>query len=579
MLTVVNRRVILLALPLVLAALAGARAEQWEYYMDGDPRLTPLSGGQVFPSGVIEIWQQAAKRQDDELRRLLGESIVRAEPMGLQGLEKLLPDLEVAFRQSASPAAKLNLAAALIVLEDREMAEELAAAADRSVELSAVIEPAMARWGVASRSPVWRARAVDRGQSIRGRLIAIRAAGQVGDAEAGPVLVQLALAADEPMPIRLEAAAAASHCLESDPVEEADQLLQDDSQLSWLLAARLLRQARQDQSLPLLRRLAVHPNASVAPLACERLAEQWPMELVALAPETAAHPSPRVRLTTIGTIAEHASQQAVPLLGSLLPDPHPEVRFEAAAELIKLAEQQRPAVLEQVDAVVAGPQWQGHAQAMRVAEALKYEGAIPAAFDLLQRPTIESRNAAAFFLGRVALPEDASQLWQHLTQLLELRQSGIQWALADEEVMQLLQGVGRLRYEPADEKLREVLSKGSPYPIAIRSAAAWALGKIHEDMYDQPLAQLMIERYKDIENPIGSEADEVRMMCAIGLGRMKAKPQLDELMAQGMSNTSKMGLSTAWAYEQITGEDADLPPPRATVIESGFFLFPPPRLK
>lgn len=573
----------LTALALLVLLAPSALAEQWTYLMDEDPRLTPQRGKMLFPKEAVEIWRQAAQRQEEEMRRLLGESIARAQRSGLVDLSSLAPDLRTAFRQSRG-ATRVNLASALIALNDLEMASELAAAADKDVNLAAIVEPALATWDIQSRRPEWRRIVSQGGESLRRRLLAVRACGQVRDSQALASLAELVLDGHQMTGLRIAAAEAAGLCsadADADPLPLAQQLVQQDSHLAWMLAARLLRHARQDASLPLLKRIATHHSLAVAPLGCERLGENWPQTLVELADTTAGHASPLVRIRTLRTMAEHGGPRAPALLGGLLGDAHPQVRMTAADELIRVAgEELRPSVLEQVDAALAGDRWQAHAQGLRVAEVLNHTDAIPAAFKLLNKPSIESRNAAAFFLGRRALPEHLPEIWTHVQQLLASRQTGLSFVPADEELMQLLQGIGRLRALEADAKLQQILQKNSPYPFIMRAAAGWALGKLHADDNQRPLAEFLMERVNDVVDPFNSEADVVRKMCMISLGRMKAVPQLPELRKHDVGVTSMTDLANAWAQEQITGKPVETPGrPTDLIIDSGYFLLPVPSFK
>ena len=171
----------------------------------------------------------------------------------------------------------------------------------------------------------------------------------------------------------------------------------------------------------MLKRLAVHPSAGVAPWACDRLSEQWPLALVELADETSAHESSRARITTIRTMSQHAGDLAPPFLARLIGDVHPHVRAAAGDEMIRLGEGPlRESVLRQLDRVLAEDRWQAHAQGMRVAAALKYTEAWPAAMQLMEFQHMQSRQAAAYFLGRHLPAVEMPKLWVRFEVLLEL---------------------------------------------------------------------------------------------------------------------------------------------------------------
>jgi hypothetical protein len=81
----------------------------------------------------------------------------------------------------------------------------------------------------------------------------------------------------------------------------------------------------------------------------------------------------------------------------------------------------------------------------------------------------------------------------------------------------------------------------------------------------------MVQRLNDTggQNP---ETEEVRWMCAIALGRMKAESALSDLREHAISQ-DYVGRACHWAIERMTGE---VPPPPENVVGKidGWFMAP-----
>jgi hypothetical protein len=135
---------------------------------------------------------------------------------------------------------------------------------------------------------------------------------------------------------------------------------------------------------------------------------------------------------------------------------------------------------------------------------------------------------------------------------------------------QLFQLFGEIRLADADSLLRKFVPKEMTF-VDSRTAACWALGKIHEGNTVPELATQFTERLSDISSMM-PEAESVRCMCAVGIGRMKAQSELSALRQFG-GEAGLAGLACRWSIHYLTGEEQpELKPGILPVL--GWFLQP-----
>ena len=149
----------------------------------------------------------------------------------------------------------------------------------------------------------------------------------------------------------------------------------------------------------------------------------------------------------------------------------------------------------------------------------------------------------------------------------------------DRQLSHLAQLLGESRYAPAESVLRSLIPPRNP-PLApvplfeTRAAACWSLGLLHEGNAVPELTLALAGRIEAIET-IPPEDDRVRWMCAVSLGRMKAKeglPSLRKFNGDGKYSFKGINNACAWAIEQITGEKVIIPETLA-VPQSHWFLY------
>jgi hypothetical protein len=206
---------------------------------------------------------------------------------------------------------------------------------------------------------------------------------------------------------------------------------------------------------------------------------------------------------------------------------------------------------------------------------LDHKLAAPRLVELLRFERPEVFVAAAWGLRKLAVPETLPDQLREIERRWQLSQepkADDPREMIDRQVAQLAQSLGRARYGPAAPMLAQFVPKEWNIGPKSRAAAIWALGLIHQKAPPARLVQELIGRLTD-ESVMMAEDLDVRRMCAVALGRMKAAEAKDSLTKYYPRKLSTEALPNAcgWALEQITG--AKLPTAgTAELIQRGWFL-------
>jgi HEAT repeat protein len=267
-------------------------------------------------------------------------------------------------------------------------------------------------------------------------------------------------------------------------------------------------------------------------------------------------------------------------LAEVLDDPHPQVRVQARRHLLELSRGKTwlEAVIAEGSRMLEGSQWRALEQAAILLVQIDHKPAAQRLVRLLGFARPEVSITAAWGLRKLAVAETLAAVAAYaevgLKEIIQLSQESISERMTtlDHQLSQLNQFLGLAKHRPADALLRRFIPKGQPVPEA-RAAAIWALGLIHEGKLDRELATALETRLNDI-TALPPEAEQVRWMSALTLGRLGAKQALDSLHGNHLRFAgSPVGNACAWAIEQISGEK--IPMPRERIVQdTGWFLVP-----
>jgi HEAT repeat protein len=498
------------------------------------------------------------------------------------------------------PAVRLAAARTLIELDARETAPQLLRQAQSGGDgLRELVEPALARWNYEPARAVWLER-IARPERDRGSLLlAIRGLATVREEKAIAGLRDLVITPTTPAPARLAAARALAVVRTAGFEADARRLLTESDPVAHLAAAALLRHHAGDEAVGLLQALARNAEPTVVATALTRLLEIDPKLVISERDQLLANQDAEVRSLVVRAMIRQPSEEHLRLLGDRLDDLHPQVRTLARQGLRELAA--RPEFTDSINQqgmrLLAAPGWRGQEQAAILLAQLGYKPAAGRLVELLSSGRAEVFVAAAWGLRQLAVADTlpAAHKFVQSPHWGVPMPGGPRGApmvpanAADEQLSQLAQFLGQERYKPADAALRRLIPRepglltSRALPLAgpeARSAAIWALGRIHEGTPVPELVPALEGRLNDVNNPLGDEAPHVRRMSAVALGRMKASGALDTLQSHwsGKLTLDLVNNACGWAIAQIKGEV--LPPPGTVEIRArDGFLSPlePPR--
>jgi HEAT repeat protein len=577
------------ALALLLSAACCVRAAETtldpaiDWAEPHDPQIALAKTVLGWPDTLPALWRQALQHKEADVQRDAADSITRAQQLGMPvppGLAKELADAlaRVLDQPEQQAVARTAAARALVHLDARQTAELLAGHAARGpIDLTQIVEPALARWDYKPQRTVWLERL---SQGSRPTLLQLAAQGLavVGEERAIADLTRLAQGGREGATTRLSAARALAAIQRSGLEELSSRLAKKTGSTSLvdrLVAAHLLAQHSGDQALALLEQLADDDEPAVAAQAMQRLLEIAPPRLIARAEKSLAHRDARVRYITLQALATHPSPESIAQIAPRLDDPVVENRALARRTLLTMAADERlhAAVVEQTTAVLHQDAWRGDEQAILILTTLEQRQVGPRLLELLDHPRPEAFVTAAWGLRKLAVPDLIEPMFAATKKISD----GIlaDGAVPSDHAVQLAQlheAMGEMRYMPAEAHLRTYVRKGLPEPS--RTAAIWSLGLLLDSRPDPQLAKQLEERLADISS-LPPEMGPVRGMCAITLGRMKSEASLPALRKWYTTHghNDYVGRCCGWSIERMTGEK--LPDPDPFPIKQGnWFLVP-----
>jgi HEAT repeat protein len=550
-------------------------------YQSPDLPLPPVV--KTFPKELTGLWLQAIDRPEADFRCQAALTIAAARELGMTGLDATVPALSRELgRADQHPSVRLAAAHALIALDAKEAAPALfKAASTGDNDLREIIEPALARWDYPPAREDWLRRLGEPPPHRRGTVLAIEALAVMKEAKAAPRLRELALAAGEPPAVRLAAARALGVLCPTGGEADADSLAADTTpagMVARLAAASVLRHHSGDGAVRRLQALARDSEPAVAAVALARLVEIDPGLVVPLLTPVLASPDANVRAFGVEVLFRKPTDAHVRLLGDRLNDPHPAVRVTARQHLRELAGKSdwKPGAIREGERLLAGDDWRGREQAAVLLGQLEHKAVATRLAELLADRRPEVAVAAAWGLRKLSVPATLAPALDYFKRYARpggAEARGVTYGTLDRQLCQLAQLFGAQRYAPAEPAMRPLIPKAFDAPET-RAAACWVLGLLHEGKPDPGLVTAMTARLSATIGP-DLEVPPVRRMCAVAMGRMKAKDALPTLRKFYMGQPTLDVVSNAcgWAIERLTGER--VPPPEPVAIpQRAWFLTP-----
>lgn len=544
--------------------------------MHEDPKLTLPVPEVFFFDNMRPIWYAALSDEDPELRRLAADTIALAHSKGMQNLEDSDGRLLALFqREDCDRLTRRAAASALVALNAERAADAFLAQVETAdIDLTQIIEPALARWNSEPMRKRWLERVQDPSTANMRLKLALECLAIIGETEALDALLERALDPNEAATIRLAAGRAAAAIDHSELADRAKTLADGTRIIDRLVAATLVTQHQDAAAVDLLRKLAGDDAAPVAGLALRTLLTIDPAHVYEFADSAAQHDDVNIRQTGAAALEHRADQESVKLLARLLNDVNRNLRRRVAEQLVGLAamDELKDVVIEETVKVVQGDDWRGHEQALYVLGMLDHEPAAMRMVGLLRHRRPEVGIAAAVALRRVSVSEALPGMLAYATEfagpLLEGEgpHGGIDWQLSE-----LCQSFGLQRYAAAEPLMRKFIPK-TDAAVQTRSGAIWALGWIHKDKAPPDLTAQLVERLRDVYSPM-PEFGPIRRSCAVSLGRMRSESALKDLKEFSDFDSEYATLACIWAVHYMTGE-VIAPPGGGSYGMSNWFLVP-----
>jgi len=549
------------------------------------PLIEVTPKNRVFPPRAKELWLEALARPEADLKRQAAEAFAKAHLAGMQGLSEAVPLLEATLQATdAHPNAALAAARTLIALDARDAAPTLFGHVESDgLTMTLVVEPALFEWSHAPLHDVWRKR-LSAAETPRELLvIAIRGLRALNDTSSVNRLTELAIDPKRSTRVRIEAARALGHVSEQGLAETAATLIAKTSSGSLtdrIIAAEMLGSHWGEAAQQVLSTLAADKEPVVAAIALGTLRKIDAELALPFAEQALSHSDAKLRQQAARVYAKVPNPDRVRVLSTLLDDRSPRVRTYARDALFELAafEEYGTLVRELAMQILSANQGRAQEQASLLLGELDHKPAAMSLVPLLEHKRLETAIAAAWAVKKLAVQEALPGMLraaEHQTAKLRGTPSMPGRRQLDQEMSQLCQAFGAMKYEPADEFLRKYVPRGKLFRTESRATAIWALGLLHVDDPEPELVEALIARLKDVESTVPEEP-RVRRMSAISLGRMKATSavrQLERFYGEGVHTLRDVGYTCAWALRRITGED--VPNPRTPdEVQRGWFLEP-----
>jgi len=546
------------------------------------------AANRVLPDRLVEMMRQALNRPD---------ALTRIEAMNDIGRHEMRVMVEEVIAQLTDERALVRTAAVdtLNALDARQATDRLmefitlapeAFPGPLHAEQIQVADAMLGRWGADAAAGTWARRLGRSDLSVVLRVSAARALGQVKTDDPGAVqsLRQVAAAPEGHPALRLAAAEALGRAVSDGLVGFAEQRRAAGGPLGAMLAVRLIASDDGDAAVALLKRLAAEANPAVRAVALEHLRRIDPSLVWPFARQLLDSADPKVRLSVVRSLAKRRELDTVELLIPMLNDVHPEVRDAGRVSLEELAKTEslfgpiRDAVRAEVDRVVketderTAERWRAAEQAALLVGYLDDKPIAGKLVTMVEYPRTEPRLAAVDSLRSLDVADTRSPLIKLLARQLDRiqeRAATAEQLEEREEVMALFranrsdsevaaeicQTMGVWGVAEADPVMRRLVPKKVPFTIRARVSAIWGLGLIHEDEQDVGLARQLSGRLTDL-SLMEPEADEVREMAAVSIGRMRGRSQLGRVRGRYRTNSEIISIRSAcrWAIGRITGE-------------------------
>ncbi len=516
----------------------------------------------VQPNRSIDLSKLSSALLQDRVEEAQHAALVSSFPGGDEKAEALQLVLEYLNDKSLSRRSMLAFIGAVIGLSDGEHAEKLWLIAQADPVCRMVVEQALAEWKSDLALPTWRER-LQNGQASNDELIvAIEGIGVTGSSDDCDLLKEILLDRSSRLPIQLAASRALANLANKD-LESFAQTLRASEQTHYeLLIAHLLRNHSSTESQELHRAIVEGSNQPARVISFATLITTNDPNARKLAEAILKSEDPSdntLRFMATELLAAIDDMDSLKTLAYAIRDPAPNVRRLARSTVRKRAAAD-PEKLEFVSKVIEfylkGDEQYGTEQAIILSVQLELKERSGQMVALLKHPTPRVFVRAGWALQHLATtPSDLLRILEHSKEIA-LRMNENKKYTRDEVLCAafLFQTLGRNQYTDADEMLRWYIPKeGQRMNRITRTAAIWALGKIHSGTQNANLAGEFAARLLDAD-PNDVEENTVRYTSALAMGWIGSPSSVQDLEQGSVFKPTPTGFACDWAIQQISNE-------------------------
>ena len=559
----------------------------WPY----DPDLSLPPEILNFDPVYRPLWLEAIQHPEADLQQEIAAMIERVHRAGNDDFSDQAETFRKLLSKDNHHALNVALASLLCAIDDRDSADRLFELLNpRQIEMSQVVEPTLARWDFKPIRDTWRARLVDPGVRRSHLVLAIEGLKQVRDDTATDRLLEMATDRREKAAVRIAAARAVGHIRSDGLLPKAEEFAADASVrgiINRLCAVAFLSRHASQPSIDLLQKLSLDTEPTVAAGAWRRLLQIDSALAVTQAAACLPNDDPVVRGLAVQSLYEQPTLPRIDQLGDMMDDRHPDVRRAARISLHRLAlvndefdRQVRVAGMKMAQESPSG--YRGVEQALILLAALDHKNVAGVAIELLEHDHPRVLVTAAWTLRVLAIPETLPKMLDRAVRASDVflgdgidpKRSTVGGEAAMDQLAHLFDAFGQMKYREAEEMLRRYVPKNLSLGQNSRPAAITALGWLNQGNPDPVLVPQITERLHD-QFSTPPDLDEVWVVSAIALGRMKAKGAVPDLEKyyQGDPPRGRLGYACAWGIRELTGRE--FPAPVALVeFKTGFTLEP-----
>ena len=555
-----------------------------------DPELAIPKEILGFNPTYRSLWMEAIQHPETDLQQEIAAMFERVQRGGYADFAENADVFRKLLDDSNHPTLKVALASLLISIDDRESADGLfALLKPKQIELSQVVEPALARWDYKPIREVWRSRLGKPGVRRSHLVLAIEGLMKVRDESAVDRLLEIATDQREESALRIVAARAVGQIRSTGMLSIAQQFSAEVSArgiINRLCAVALLSRHESDEANSLLQQLSLDKEPGVAAGAWRRLLQIDSALAVTQADDCLTNNDPVVRGLVVQSLFQQPTLARIDQLGGMMDDRHPDVRRAARISLHRLASvsdefgrRVRMAGMKSVRESPSG--YRGVEQSLLLLAALDHKDVAGIAVELLEHDHPWVLVTAAWALRVLQVKETLPSMLDRASRVSNVflsdefdKRKPLGGTAAMDQVAHLFDAFGQMDYHEADDLMQKYIPKNLGLGPNSRPAAVTAIGKLYRGRPDPGIVRQLVARLHD-QASIPPEIFEVVDSAAIALGRMKARSALKDLEQYypGEAPRSRLSYACAWSIREITGRD--FPPPVAPLAyTSGFNLEP-----